>query len=324
MNPQVSRSEARLLALVRAIFEGRGEEGFLVASFPLADQISPAAMGLLEHTLAVGCVQALARGGGWKRERRPRGAELVDGRLWERHEPVPLHFTGWSYRILASLLRTPLSQQVLELAPPDEAAPGDRILAFLIARSLHRSRLPEALSLVQHEPLVQLGFHRELDVDGLLAAPWLLEAFQQDLEDLWVGHLEELAEITAPLPLIERNVAFHRTLDCLLGALEAHDRRDLADFLIEAARRWIPEDADWMPQVELEARHALRDRTEARRALCVFPGVLLRLSDGIHRDASVNFFEDGYDAAQARLKQWERLGPIRLVAARTAIERLQT
>ena len=110
----------------------------------------------------------------------------------------------------------------------------------------------------------------------------------------------------------------------LLQRRVADDRRDLADFLIEAGPRWVPEDADWIPHVELDSRHSLRDRTDARRALAVFPGVLLRLSRGIHTDASVNFFEDGYDAAQARLKQWERLGPTRLVAARNAIERLET
>lgn len=318
---RVARSEARLLALVRALVEGRGAEPWLVAAYALPPVISPAAMDLVEHTLAVGTVRRLASGGGWHREKRPVDGRLVHGRLWERHPEPPLAFSRWSFELLRHLLVTPLANGAGRLDPPEQPTAGDALLAFFAARALSQAGLHRVVDLLQGFPLVQLGFVRRLGPDAL-EAPWMLEALQDELADLWLGHLNELAKIRDPLALAERNLAIDRTLHAWLDFLEAADRRDLADFLVDAGRRWIAEDPAWMPALALDPESPLRARTEATRTMAAFPSVLLRLAHGIHADAQVNFFEDAYDAAQERLKRWERFGPERVTAMRNATARL--
>lgn len=320
---KVAQSEARLLSLLRALFEERDAEPFLVTAFPLDDTLSPNAVQLVEHTLAVGCVRQLARAGGWRSEKRPVDGRLVEGRLWDRHPAPELHFSAWSHQLLHKLLTEALGHAEPTLRAPKSPGLGDRVLAFVVARALHAHGLHADLRrLVGHEPLVQLGFALHLDVDGLMTAPWLIEANQVDLETLWLDHLRRTAELREPLAFAERNLAFDRTLHAFLDAIEPLERRDLADFLVGAGQRWISEDPDWMPPIELDPETPLRARTEARRAMAAFPGVLLRLAQGIHADAQVNFFDEPYAAAQVRLERWERFGPARVTAARNAIERL--
>lgn len=319
---RVARSEARLLALVRALVEGRGAEPWLVASYALPETISPAAMDLVEHTLAVGTVRRLASGGGWHVEKRPVDGKLVHGRLWERHPEPPLQFGRWSYQLLRHLLVQPLANDPGRLDAPDVLHSGDVLLGFFAARALFEAGLNGAIGLVDSIPLVQLAFPRQLATRQLLEQPWLLEALQDELADLWVTHLEQLGQVRDPLAFAQRNLAIDRTLNAYLDALDAQDRRDLADFLVDAGCRWVSEDATWMPPFELDPEAPLRARADASRSMVAFVGVLLRLAQGIHADGQVRFFEDTYDAAQVRLKRWERFGPARVAALRNAAERL--
>src|SRR5438094_9971884 len=83
----VSRFEANLLRVLYSVFGRVPVEQILpivLGALPRPHCLSRDAVDLVQDALAKGCVQWLARNGGWRRERHLRGTRAVEGRLWER------------------------------------------------------------------------------------------------------------------------------------------------------------------------------------------------------------------------------------------------
>ncbi|MCB9671215.1 MAG: hypothetical protein H6734_17160 [Alphaproteobacteria bacterium] len=336
MTLRVARSESHFLLFVRNVLRGGPQDQLfthLAGKNPLYPRIGPTAMGILQRSLARGCVLALARHGGWRRETRPVGdpEHAVDGRLWDRHPDVHLTFRSWSYQILVWSWTRPQTDAAPFPRPPTRPGLGDRLVAFLVARALIEARLPQGLAAVAHEPLAQLyaaGRAPLVDVDW---PAWLdtggdilLEGLGESLGRSWAEAERWKLGHTEPLALAEVGEAQQALLRGLLQALEHRDRLDLADFLLHAGQLVVADPAapPVLEPVDLRASSSLRDRMRARAACAAFTDAVTFLADAMHGPRSTRFFDDTYDAAQARLRRWERFGDDRARVFRDASARL--
>lgn len=324
---------------------GRGADANAGANAGVAPaewRMGPTSMRLLKGTLAHGVVRLLARRGGWRPARflGPDG-KPSSGRLWERHPTPTFAFSGASFRLLRWLTATPFG---LSQAPPlqtgGELTAADEVLHYVAAEMLARNGLGFALApatAFARSGLCWLGFPEELrgrNGTGSGASPEsgieaagdppdperfarlatgegaiVLEAFQQELAARWVV----LERNKRSCVRCDRMVDLGRTQETLLASfLEGLDRarrRDLAGFLVEAAAVLVPRPmpaAHWV--ASLDPRASLQERMAARRAAGAFLRALARLEawNGEHRTTA--FFDEGYDAAQMLLQEWERLG----------------
>jgi hypothetical protein len=324
---QVARSEGQLLTLTRALFDGTPPSvvaPLVVDTQKLEDRIGPTAMGVLQSTLAKGTVRALVHGGGWRRESRPIvPPELSDGRIWDRHEPPALHFTGWSYALLAALLRH-AGTKPGTLRPPSEPGDGDHLLAFQVARMLVALELPEPLALVRFSPLVQLGFAWYVDplddafdwAGWLKGRTWMIEGLHDALADAWARAERRRSQVRTTERLVRRS---KRQRAVFMGVLDAFDtlgRPDLQDVFLSAGERLVPDPtnaaAGQALVPALDPAQPLSARAEALRAAVAFVDALDRVRRSVDATRSVRFFDDDYDLSQARLARWEQFGNERM------------
>src|SRR5262249_52923398 len=102
----VSRFEANLLRVLHCVLGRVPVEQALpivLSATRLPRCLSRDAVALVQEALAKGCVQWLARNGGWRREKHLRGDLSAEGRLWERTPPNDLALR-FSRHALAFLL----------------------------------------------------------------------------------------------------------------------------------------------------------------------------------------------------------------------------
>lgn len=320
---RVARSEGQLLNLAKGLLDGGAAPGLsslLADPHPPIKRIGPTAARILERTLARGAVLMLCREGGWRTETRPTNyPDVKTGRLWERHSPPELRFSKASFTLLRRLLNTPLVTTTPSAGPPAEGH-GDHILALATARAMARARLSRGLSMVASSPLVVLA-HPQVPGNEVDWAAWvpqhivLLEGLQDCLAEAWIENESRLLQLRDPEAVIERAHRSRRVLEGFLAALEGIQRLDLADFILSAAQVIFAPQRP-LPCFDLDPATPLRVRTDATRSATAFADALLTLERAIHHERAQRFFDDGYDAAQARLARWERLGEAPISRAR--------
>lgn len=318
---RVATSESRWLHFVQAVARGAGGPSLrlqLLATYPLADQVGPTCAGLFTRMLAREAVRTLAREGGWRDESRPvDDPEVVhDGRLWDRR-PVPaLAFGPWTLAVLRWAYTSPVHGEPPPV--PDEMLLGDRLVAFWLARVFLATGLHDGLRAVEHEPLAVLLAAGRRPFTGdwpvwLEEGDVLLEGLVDALGRAWAAAEREKLALTDPAALTVWSAHQHAILAPLLDAVVARGRPDLADFLLVAGEALVPEPdaAPTLEQAPLDRTASLRDRTAALEASPVLATHIGRLEHALQRARVTRFFEDGYDAAQARLRRWERFGDAR-------------
>jgi hypothetical protein len=247
------------------------------------------------------------------------------GRIWERHAPVGLTFSVATLHLLRWLLGTVLAAPIPTL-PPLLAAPltiGDQVLIYLALDAATDPALAAiaAQPLVCAAPLAWLGFADKLAgrppaftalCEG--AGAIVVEALAGELASRWRAVELRKRAMTDPRALIALGAAQDATLAGWLAACDAHRRRDLAGFVIDAAAPLLAAQIAPAP-ARLDPTATLAQRAEAR----VAAGALLRGVvtwsgwDQAHR--GVRFIDDDYAAAQVLLARFE---PIQAAGAARA------
>ncbi|NOK03472.1 MULTISPECIES: hypothetical protein [Myxococcus] len=322
---RVAPSELELLTLARAIV-GLGQyapvEDLLRNRHAVPAKFSPGAMQVLRDTLAKGSVMALARCGGWRQQLTVRDGQARAGRLWERHAPPPLRFSPLTFHVLKWLLEQPLTKHgAMPLEVDGTPTLADELFLYLCCRLVADTPCAPALGaqhLFRRSALCWLGFPEQFgthrpEFDATAFAPlladgaWLLEALRLELVRRWRGLEESKRHIASPEEALALGTAQEAVLAAFLDAVDGAGRRDLAGFLLEAARPLLEQPATrWVEGLSSSA--TLSSRAAAARAAAAFLRALGRLSrwDAEHR--AVRFFDDDYDAAQHLLSEWNAFG----------------
>ena len=258
----------------------------------------------------------------WRRGGTQPAASILDGlarhgRIWERHAPVGLTFSTATLALLRWLLASWLGAPIATIAPLP-AAPltvGDQVMVYLAldAASAPAQAAIAAQPLVRAAPLAWLGFADLLAGSppafaGLCtgAGAIVVEALTGELASRWRAVELRKRAMTDPRALIALGAAQDATLTGWLAACDAHRRRDLAGFVIDAAAPLLAAHIVPAP-AQLEPTATLAQRAEAR----VAAGALLRAVvawsawDQAHR--GVRFIDDDYAAAQVLLARFEAI-----------------
>ncbi|MBZ4415824.1 hypothetical protein [Myxococcus sp. RHSTA-1-4] len=322
---QVSPTEHELLTLARAIV-GLGQyapvEDLLRDRHTVPERLSPGAMHVLRDTLSKGSVLALARCGGWRKQRYLDNGQERSARLWERHPPPELHFSPQTFHTLRWLLEQPLVKHGCATLHSDGVPTvADELFLYLCCRLVAGTPCAKSVGAQPHfrnSALCWLGFPELLGTPppSLTAASfapllagngWLLEALREDLAHRWRRLEESKRLILEPEDLVALGTAQEAVLSVFLDAVDSAGRRDLAGFLLESARPLMEQPAArWVEGLSLSESLSLR--ASAAKAAGAFLRTLGRLArwDAEHR--TVRFFDDNYDAAQLLLSEWSAFG----------------
>lgn len=308
----VTRAEGNLLTLARVavgVVPPIDAMRLLVTPVTPPPKLGPTARGLLEDTLARGTVLSLARGGGW-----------LD-RAWDRATP-PLQFTANTVRLLSWMLSTPLAEgdvAPLVLAEPPTPA-EDALLTMLLdrlrgtgcdaalARQLELRRWP--LTVLTHAAFLarEVAMDDAPTLDVKVLSPWLA-TLRVVLARAWLSAERTKRDVVQVDAVARMGRAQSVVLSAFLDAIDAANQRRHATFLVDAAVTFLQKQrtADELTR-SMSTDAPLRDRSDARRAALATWRALGRLQawDAEHR--VVRFMDDGYDEAQALVRDWARLG----------------
>ncbi len=324
---EVSAFEADLLRILTC-FLGRAP---LTPVLPLLARTAPRpaclsadAIAAVQDMLSKGCVLALARDGGWRRERRPRGEQVAAGRLWERSPPSDLAFE-FSRNSLDFLLWTTAHNCVSEGAewrPPAREAftIGDRWLFFLAYSSVRRSTVADVLRrgpacddhalcwlmfADDYADEARAGARPEFSAWTTLPGLAVLEALQSGLASAWRQMEGNKAHVTTAAEMMSRGDAQRCVLEAFLPAV---DRRGAATWRCSWRRfandRWPTVRRVGWPTSTCAL--SLAERGETYRAACAVLTCLETLACWQEQARGVGFLDEGYALAQLWKSEWER------------------
>ncbi len=287
------------------------------------------AVALVQDTLAKGCVLLLTRDGGWRRERFLREDRPVEGRLWERTPPNMLGLT-FSRNTLDFLIwitakkETDDTKKEKPWQPVADATLGDLMLLYFAVEQLRELRGDLPGNMLATPPLDRHGLAWLCFPDEHARAsntaepdfkPWVegvgacvIEALQPRLADRWVEMEIEKANLAAWQQMRDVGNAQARALEGFLKAVEAANRLDLARFLLLAASRVVTASATAQLWVKNLRQHGQRlaDRADTYKGAMAFLRQLPRLQQWARNARAVGYFDDGYQASQLWLADWER------------------
>jgi len=317
--PIVAASEQDLIMMARALVQPHAHDtwAYLAGSRAMPDAIGPTCEALLAEALEQ-IWPAL-----WRRDGAAPRASIVNtkvarGRIWERYPVTPLVFTPATLALLRWLVGSPLAMggNVPNL-DAKQLSIGDQVAIYLaldLAGDSAPQRVIARQPTVLRAPLAWLGFAHLMTGDLPDFAPLVtgagaivVDALGKELADKW--RAAELAKraLDNPDELLAFGRAQSQTLDAFMAACDKAGRRDLAGFVLDAARPLLERNVSPAPQV-LDPTKPLSTRSEARLAA----GGLLR---GVRRWATwdeqhrgVRFIDDEYDAAQLLLTRFEPIG----------------
>lgn len=325
----VSQSaEANLVALARGLFGGSsGPEVALLLGHPwrAPSRISPEGLSALEDTLAKGAVLWLTRAGAWR------------DRLWTKATPPALEFPKHTVALLQWLLEQPLAEEVssplrLEVA----TGLGSELvllaaLASAVGTPAERNLASQAA--VQASALCRIAFPVAIALASPAEPPPLtldaaqdhaLTALQPQLARWWKQTELLKARMLMPQDVIRAGGAQAKLLSQLFEWAAQHDRTESCAFLLEALGPLLTERTTAADFVALfDERLPLRERHAARQSAAAVLIGIEQLEKWDAQARTVRFIDDGYDAAQARVKEWESLfGSRRFAIARRVRDEL--
>jgi hypothetical protein len=344
--PAVSRFEADLLTLLQGLLGHAPRSQWLpiLTKAQLRPKcLSAAAVRLVEDTLAKGATRMVAEAG-WRRERFLRGGEAAAGRLWERttpselglvFSPLAIDFLMWATSETcakpAALWKVPRKRQL---------ALGDRWLLAAAYGAVRQSDIGVAWAQGEpwrNEPLCQLlyaaDFEHPAQVPPLDFSPWLvpagiavLEASQRRLAELWIEMERAKERVREFQELRAMATSQRRALDAYLSAIDSIGRRDLARFLLVAARGLTAPGANVrsrVPELKLD-KLRLADRQVAYRDAVVALQYVVQLGRWQAAARGIGYFDEGYAAAQLWKSDWEtHHGDVLSTAATAALAETQ-
>jgi hypothetical protein len=169
---------------------------------------------------------------------------------------------------------------------------------------------------VRASPLCRLAFPVQLALAGAPepqgglafdpAQDFALEALQPALARWWRNGGRLMARLLMPADVVRCGTALARTLDQLFAWAEANDRRERCTFLLEAFAPLLHAKASAAEFVaQFDERLALRERHAARRSAAAVLHGIERLCAWDQAARTVRFIDDGYEAAQARVRAYE-------------------
>jgi FtsH ternary system domain X6 len=317
--PMVAHSESELIMMARALVQPRSHDtwAYLASARKMPETIGPTCEMLLDDALSR-IWPAL-----WRRDgARPRastiGNTVVRGRPWQRYSPEPLVFTGATLALLRWLVGMPLATggDVPELdAQP--LAIGDEVAIYLaldLASDLPPQRVIARQPMVQRSALAWLGFAHLMageppDFTPIVTGTGaiVVDALQAELADRWRAAELTKRQLENPDELLAFGRAQSAALEKLMAACDRAGRRDLAGFVLDAARPLLERNIAPVAQL-LDPTKPLSTRSQARLAA----GALLRgVQTWSHWDdqhRGVRFIDDNYQVAQTLLARFEPVG----------------
>ena len=328
----VSRFEAMLLRMVRGFYRAdpdnpvaSGKAPVPAGKLPNPNGLSPACLHLVRDTLAKGCVEYLARAGGWRPERFLRLGKPVAGRLWER-TPVPelgLSFSRHAIDFLVWLAAGRPDTGFDWNPPTAELTAGDKFLMFLAYDGLRETEARQAFvgrPLFAIHGLIRLYFPEDFasttSPQRLDFAGWtegvgasIIEALQPRLQRRWLEIERAKSQIGDWNRLRGVGVSQELALDGFLQACEAARRPDLARFFLKAMSELLLRDltpAFWIAGLQqASAPPRLADRIHAQRYGLAVLRQVEAVNAWTHRARATGFLDDGYAVAQLWLTDWE-------------------
>jgi hypothetical protein len=326
-------SEAQLVALARGLFGGDSfseVQLLLFEAWSAPAKLSPQGLDVLEDTLGKGAVLWLARHGAWRE------------RLWAKRAPPPMRFDNQTVPVLQWLLEQPLGHEVSSPIRVAQHGPlGSELLllatlAAVIDTPAERAVASQAA--VRSSPLCRLAFPVQLTLAAAAEAgvppplafdeaqDFALAALQPALAKWWRAQARLLARLLLPSDVLRCGTAQARALDQLFGWAEANDKRERCTFLLEAMAPLLHPRASAAEFVAVfDDRMSLRDRAAARRAAATVLHGVGRLCAWDEQARAVRFIDDGYDAAQARVKSYEAVfGHARFFVAQKVRDELES
>ena len=324
----VSRFESHLLRLLHAILGRVPVEQILPIVLSATTKprcLSRDAIRLIQDALAKGCVQWLARSGGWLNERFLHEGQAEDSRLWQRTPPqeLALKFSRHAAAFLIWLTATrPGTGKAAWRVPVQKLTEADALLVYLAYEML---RGTEAGAGLRSSPaiignvLCRLTFPQDfIQTPAPTAAdflPWtiglggcILEILQQSLARDWVELETAKARVTDWETMQALGRAQESVLSPLFDAFEQAERFDLARFALEALTRLLPTTAAarfWIGGLS-HAGPRLADRQATYRAALAFVTQTARFKRWEQRARGVGYLDDGYAASQLWKQDWER------------------
>lgn len=327
----VSRFEANLLRLLYYFLRREPVERAVPIIEGRLDPppcLSPGAVRLVKDALAKGTTYLLAQRGGWCDERHLRGNKPVGGRLWQRTAPgdLGLSFSGRTLEFLIWLTAArPSDKQPVWQPEHDELSLGDLVLLFFAHEGLRETADSlGAPSLRKRTPFIYHGLcwlaypedFTQAPADAVPRfEPWMtgvgaavLEALQPVLLARWL-HVESNKErIEKPDVMRALGNSQDRVLTAFLQACERAGRRDLARFLLRAAKQLLTNHAHvdmWTGALQM-AGQRLADRAATYNAATALLRHLDRLASWARWARSQGRFDDEYPTAQFWLSDWEQ------------------
>jgi len=342
----VSRFEASLLRLLYYFLQREPVERAL----PLVEArcqpppcLSRPAVRLVQDALAKGCVYLLAQRGGWRDERHLREDKPRGGRLWERTAPekLGLAFSRQSMAFLVWITSArPGDKEPYWQPNHDDLTHGDLVLLFFAHEGLRRAvETLGAPDLRKRPPYLYHGLcwlaypedftHAPAEAAPRFA-PWtnglgacMLEALQSELVQRWIRVESDKEQITDPVAMRALGQSQDRVLGVFLDAVEKIERRDLARFLLRAAAHLLGPNAHpgmWTGGLQMGGQR-LADRAATYQAAVSFLRHLDRLQTWARWARSCGYYDEGYQAAQLWLADWEQYQGDTLVARAQGIIR---
>jgi hypothetical protein len=319
--PLVAQSESELIMMARALVQPRAHDtwAYLASSRKMPETIGPSCEALIEDALSR-IWPAL-----WRRDgARPRastiGNSVVRGRPWQRYAPAPLEFTSATLALLRWLVGMPLATggEVPELDHP--AAPlaiGDEVAIYLaldLASDLPPQLVIARQPMVRKSALAWLGFANLMAGEPPDFAPIVtgtgaivVDALGSEIADRWRAAELTKRQLENPDELLAVGRAQSVALEKFMTACDAAHRRDLAGFVLDAARPLLERNIAPVAQL-LDPNKPLSTRSQARLAA----GALLRgvqmWSHWDEQHRGVRFLDDDYQVSQALLARFEPIG----------------
>ncbi len=319
--PTVAQSESELIMMARALVQPRAHDtwAYLASAHKMPDTIGPSCEALLEDALSQIWPALWRRDGGLPRA-STIGNTVVRGRPWQRYAPAPLVFTRATLELLRWLVGTPLATggdvpEIDRLAAP--LSIGDEVAIYLaldLATDLPPQLVIARQPMVRRSALAWLGFAHLMagdppDFTSIVTGTGaiVVDALAGELADRWRGAELYKRQLENPDELLAVGRAQSIALEKFMTACDAAQRRDLAGFVLDAARPLLERNIAPVAQL-LDPQKPLSTRSQARLAA----GALLRgVQTWSHWDdqhRGVRFIDDNYAVAQVLLGRFEPIG----------------